>query len=287
MTETSAAITAMGTSLGPDILTQCRGLFAAEQIALAETAGPVALDCAYGSHERNRLDLYARQSNAAVPVVLFIHGGGFVQGDKGGSGDRWLNANVGRWAASQGWLGAVMNYRLAPDNIWPAGAQDVVQAVEWLRDNVSDYGGDPARIVLIGTSAGAVHCAGALALHADLPVVGVVLLSGLYGYTPLDQRDTLYYGDPTLYPDRMPKDAVAKTAHPLLIACAQFDPPRFQQEFVGMLKGRLDWHGALPRALILKGHNHYSMSMHLGTADHQLADEICAFVRETEHRRTE
>ena len=91
----------------------------------------------------------------------------------------------------------------------------------------------------------------------------------------------LYYGEPALYPDRMPMEAVAATSLPLLVACAQFDPPRFQAEFLGLMQDRLARHGTMPRALILSGHNHYSMPMHLGTADRRLADEICAFVRDT------
>jgi hypothetical protein len=70
--------------------------------------------------------------------------------------------------------------------------------------------------------------------HGDL-VRGAVLLSGLYGYTSLDSRDERYYGGPEDYADRMPREAVAGTALPLLLACAQFDPPRFQAEFLGLM----------------------------------------------------
>ena len=85
-------------------------------------------------------------------------------------------------------------------------------------------------------------------------------------------------GGPSLAASRA---AVAATSLPLLVACAQFDPPRFQAEFLGLMQDRLARHGAMPRALIVPGHNHYSMPMHLGTADRRLADEICAFVRDT------
>ena len=78
----------------------------------------------------------------------------------------------------------------------------------------------------------------------------------------------------------MPREALVKTTLPLLIACAEFDPPRFQTEFTGLLGERLSRHGALPRAYIASGHNHYSMAMHLGTSDTRLADEVVAFVQE-------
>lgn len=280
MSDIRHVIAAMGTGLGPDVLTQCRALFDAEQSILQAAVRVTQGDVAYGPHERHRLDIYAPMDAAGpAPVLVFVHGGGFLKGDKGGA-DVWPNANVGRMAAQAGFVGVVINYRLAPDHMWPAGAQDVAAVVAWLKDNIAQHGGDPDRIVLAGTSAGAVHVAAYLKLAGDKDICGAVLLSGLYGYTPLDDRDLAYYGDAALYPERMPMEAVAATTLPLLVACAQYDPPRFQAEFVGLMQDRLARHGALPRAVIMTGHNHYTMPMHLGTADRRLADEISAFVRD-------
>ncbi|WP_311268390.1 alpha/beta hydrolase [Sphingobium sp. WCS2017Hpa-17] len=274
------SISALGTGLGPDVLGQCRALFDAEQSALLAQVPVTAGDVSYGPHERHCLDLYRPQDDDPAPIIVFVHGGGFLKGDKGGTND-WPNANVGRMAAQAGFVGVVLNYRLAPDHVWPAGTEDVASVVGWLKANIAQHGGDPERIVLMGTSAGAVHVAGYLKLAGAADIRAAILLSGLYGYTPLDQRDTLYYGDPALYPDRMPLEAVASTSLPLLLACAEFDPPRFQAEFLGLMQDRLARHGTMPRAFIHSGHNHYSMAMHLGTGDRRLSDEICAFVRET------
>jgi acetyl esterase/lipase len=275
------AIAAMGTGLGPDVLTACRALFDEEQRSVM--VAPIVRDIAYGPHERHRLDLYGVGDGTLKPVLLFVHGGGFVLGDKGGKepGD-WPNAAVGMMAARMGMVGAVMNYRLAPDHLWPAGSEDVAAAIDWLRAHIADHGGDPERVIAVGTSAGAVHVAGFLRLrpdHGDL-IRGAVLLSGLYGYTPLDPKDQRYYGAPETYPDRMPREAVAATTLPLLLACAQFDPARFQAEFLGLMTERLNRHGAMPRSVTLSGHNHYTMAMHLGTADRRLADEIASFVKD-------
>ncbi|WP_294131121.1 alpha/beta hydrolase [Sphingobium sp.] len=277
------AIAAMGTGLGPDVLTQCRALFDTEQSVLQAAVPVTQGDIAYGPHERHRLDIYAPlDATGPAPVLVFVHGGGFLKGDKGGA-DAWPNANVGRMAAQAGFVGVVINYRLAPDHMWPAGSEDLAAVVAWLKANVAQHGGDPDRIVLAGTSAGAVHVAGYLKLAGDADVRGAMLLSGLYGYTPLDERDLLYYGNAALYAERMPMEAVATTRLPLLVACAQYDPPRFQAEFLGLMQDRLARHGAMPRAVIMTGHNHYTMPMHLGTADRRLADEICAFVRDINH----
>lgn len=272
-----AAIAAMGRVLGSDVLRRVHDLYRAEQEALA--GPPTAADLAYGAHERQRLDLYAPDAARGAPVLVWVHGGGFIRGEKR-SGDHPYNAHAGRWAAANGMLGAVINYRLAPDATWPAGAEDVTAAVEWLRNRASDHGGDPDRIIPMGTSAGAVHIAAALRLSPDLPVRAAVLLSGLYGFTSLDQRDALYYGDPALYHERMPLKAVVETAVPLFVASAEFDPPRFQAETLGLLAARLERHGTMPRAYVAAGHNHFSIAYHLGTADTRLADEVLGFIRE-------
>jgi acetyl esterase/lipase len=277
-------IAELGTRLGPDVVGAVRALYAPEQEPRAAALAPVASDFAYGPHPRNRLDLYREgESGGLRPVLLFVHGGGFLVGDKGGDGNGnggWANAHLGRWAAVNGMLGAVMNYRLAPDETWPAGAEDVAAAVEWLQEHAAEHGGDPERIVLLGTSAGSVHIAGFLKLRSDHAgmVRAAVLLSGLYGFTPLDERDMLYYGPQDAYAGRMPRKAVVETALPLLLACAEFDPPRFQAEWAGLLQARLDRHGRLPRAHYASGHNHYSMAMHIGTADRRLSDEILTFI---------
>lgn len=273
-------IAAMGQTLGPDILARCAALFDAEQSALTARIPAAATDIPYGPHDRHRLDLYRPQSASSTPILIFFHGGGFLKGDKG-SAINWPNANVGRMAAEAGYLGVVPNYRLAPDHQWPSGPEDVASVIAWVKVNATQYGGDPNRIVLAGTSAGAVHAAGYIKLHGTADIRSAILLSGLYGYTPPDDRDTLYYGDPALYRDRMPLGAIASTSLPLFIACAEHDPARFQQEFLAFMEDRLAHHGTMPRAMIVSGHNHYSLPMHLGTSDRRLADEICAFIHDT------
>lgn len=274
----AATLREIGTTLGPDVLEACRELFEAEQQALSAAVTVASADEAYGPHERHRLDLYGKPA-APAPVVLFVHGGGFRLGDK--ATDGWQNAAVGRWAAQQGWLGAVMNYRLAPDHGWPAGGEDVLAALDWLTEHAASFGGDPERIVLIGTSAGAVHVATALQLRPDLAVRGCVLLSGLYGYAPFEERDAIYYGSAARFAERMAMHAVASTSLPLFVACAELDPQRFQTEWAGLLMDRLGRHGTLPHCHYASGHNHYSLAMHIGTSDHRLGDEIAAFVTDS------
>lgn len=268
----SVKIAEMGREMGPQVVEACRTLYAESHADISARVPVLAADCAYGLHERQKLDLYRTSEANDLPVVLFVHGGGFRMGDKAGG------ANVARAMAEAGFLGAAMNYRLLPDARWPEGGEDVVAAVEWLRANCAEHGGDPARIVVVGTSAGSVHIATALRLRPDLPVAGAVLLSGLYGYTPLDERDEPYYGPNVDYPQRMPRDALAQMAIPLFVACAQYDPQRFQAEFLGLMQDRLAVHGTMPVGTIMPGHNHYTLAMHIGGEDRRLLDEIVGFV---------
>ena len=273
-------IAALGRELGPAMMQGMQQAFDKEQRALVQRQPATAKDVPYGEHERQVLDIYGGEPHTATskPVFVFVHGGGFLKGDKGDD-ERWYNACVGRMAAEQGWLGVVINYRLAPEFVWPTGGEDLGLVVQWLKNNVAAHGGDADKIVLCGTSAGACHVATYLQLHADKSDVrGAVLLSGLYGATPLDERDTQYYGEPALYSERMPLPALTASPVPLMVVCSEFDPPRFQQEYLGLLQFRLEANQQLDQSMVLSGHNHYSVAGHLGTSDTRLRDEIAVFV---------
>jgi acetyl esterase/lipase len=124
------------------------------------------------------------------PVVLFVHGGTWMVGDKDHGGR--IRA-VGRSLARQGYVAVLINYRLSPGVKHPEHVKDVARAFAWVRKNVADYGGDPDRIVLAGHSAGGhlvtllvadeSHLSDpALALDADArkAIRAVVSLSGVY-----------------------------------------------------------------------------------------------------------
>lgn len=275
-------IASLGNKLGPQVLSSVLSLFEDEQRALVKECPATATNLTYGSNERQVFDVYAptNANNKNLPVIVFVHGGGFLKGNKG-SDEHWHNSNVGRMAARTGFIGIVMNYRLAPEHIWPSGGEDVAALIDHLKNNVTQYGGDPERIFLLGTSAGAVHIATYLQLNPEAKNIrAAILLSGLYGFTPLDERDTLYYGDHFLYSGRMPLQAISQTHIPLMLTCAEFDPPRFQTEFSALLQKIITTQGQMPRSVIVSGHNHYSLSIHLGTKDTRLADEIFTFIQE-------
>src|SRR5262249_54865138 len=112
---------------------------------------------AYGEDARQILDVYQPIWRSGAPVVIFIHGGAYVRGDKDAYGEMY--GNIATWFARQGLLGVNATYRLAPGAQWPSGADDVRGMVKWAKDNAAKFGGDGNRIYLIGHSAGATHVA--------------------------------------------------------------------------------------------------------------------------------
>jgi acetyl esterase len=83
----------------------------------------VARNLAYGEDARQILDVYQPIWRAGAPVVIFIHGGAYVRGDKDAYGEMY--GNIPTWFARQGMLGLNATYRLAPAAKWPSGADDV------------------------------------------------------------------------------------------------------------------------------------------------------------------
>jgi acetyl esterase/lipase len=138
------------------------GLFALPALADAAAPPPTAptyeitqaLDLAYveGAGSRQRLDVFSPKADGLrFPVVIFVHGGTWVYGDKDFGG---LYRNAGKNLARNGVVAVMINYRLSPLVRHPEHARDVARAYAWVVNNVQRYGGDPDRIILAGHSAG-------------------------------------------------------------------------------------------------------------------------------------
>ncbi len=138
----------------------------------------------YGEGRRRNLDVYHRRDRpAGVPMVLHFHGGGFYSANKG----REARPLIGH-LVSQGMVCASANYRLRPHVGYEEQIADVLAAIEWVRSHAHEYGGDPDRIFLVGSSAGAYLSVDAVNAGAN----GIAGIVGRYGY----------YGD--LMPERPP-----------------------------------------------------------------------------------
>lgn len=282
--ELRATIEGFGRELSPEMLGGTSKLFAGMNAGI-DPATQVTRDVAYGPDARNRLDVFVREGAAKAPVLVFLHGGGFVMGDKHTEGSPFYS-NVGEFAARMGWVGVPMTYRLAPAHKFPAGAEDIAAAVGWLRDNVAQYGGDPDRIVLSGQSAGAAHVASYVA-HKRFYVAergglaGAVLMSGIYdtlNTTPNDFHRAYYGEERAMWGPASMQAGLINSEIPLLFTVSEFDPMDFQVA-AARLAGA--WGAAkreFPPLQRLSGHNHLSPAVSLGSTETDVAALIGDFV---------
>jgi acetyl esterase/lipase len=148
----------------------------------------------YGEDPQQKLDIYRpRQIIARLPVILFVHGGSWKDGNRSDY------EFVGRSLAAKGYLTLVMSYRLLPKNAYPDFVSDVGLALKWASSHAAEFGGDGRNIFAVGHSAGAYNIALAiLDQHylkiADVdPVVvrGVATLAGPFDFVPLDSPITI------------------------------------------------------------------------------------------------
>jgi arylformamidase len=114
-------------------------------------AGQVRRDISYASpaQERQVLDIYAPPGAKGLPVVFWIHGGGWQAGDKS---DVQIKPQA---FMKRGFVFVSTNYRLLPQVDMGRIARDVAQSVHWVSDHIAELGGDPRRILVMGHSAGA------------------------------------------------------------------------------------------------------------------------------------
>jgi len=95
-----------------------------------------------------RLDIGQPEGKGPFPVILFFHGGGWQQGDKSHM-HKWI-----RKVVASGYVGVSVGYRFAPMYKWPSQVQDAKTAVRYLRAHADEYNIDPARVGVMGESAG-------------------------------------------------------------------------------------------------------------------------------------
>lgn len=243
-------------------------------------------DQAYGPHERQRLDVFAPDGIAEPrPVVIFVHGGGFVGGERHTAGTPYYD-NVGVWAARNGFVGVTMSYRLAPQFPFPAGPEDIAGAVAWVRANIFGHGGDPNAIVLLGQSAGASHVAayGARA-DRDENVRAVALMSGVYDFTVGEDAPNVRAYVGTTPQQRAAASSIAglvASRLPVLVCVSEFDTPPFHEQAWLLSRALYERDGRMANFLYFPRHNHLSQISHLnakGIEDQLLADRLAEFVR--------
>lgn len=188
-------------------------------IANAGVSGPTA-SVVYDARQNLSLDLYrpATSANGSAPVVVFLYGGSWRNGERG------QYRFVGQRLAQSGALAIVADYRTFPRAVFPGFVEDAAAAVAWARAHAAEYGGDPQRLYVAGHSAGAQIAALVgvdaryLAPHGMKPrdLAGVIGLSGPYDFEIAGYEDV--FGPEAQWPQAQPIRFVDGDEPPFLLA---------------------------------------------------------------------
>ncbi|WP_370337020.1 alpha/beta hydrolase [Parvularcula marina] len=219
-------------------LTGCSGPRLLNSVTLnPDRATSITRNLAYGELERQRLDLYRPEGAGPHPVLVYFHGGGWEWGSK----EEY--AFVGKRFAAEGYLVAMVNYRLTPEGAWPVFMEDVAASIAWVHDHAAEYGGDPDRLYTAGHSAGGYNAVmvavapeflGAYGKSTDI-VRGVAGISGPYDFLPLDVASSkATFGKAPDLEATQPVNRVTADAPPMILLYGQKDDVVLQRNIDSM-----------------------------------------------------
>jgi acetyl esterase/lipase len=217
----------------PALLTACSGVDLLNATVASDTYSRIE-GVHYGPDVRQRLDVYQPASPVhQAPLVVFFYGGNWS------SGERADYRFVGEALASSGLVAVVADYRLSPAFRYPVFVQDSARAVAWALQHAADYDADPAKVFVMGHSAGAYNAAMValdsrwLAAEGLTParLAGWIGLAGPYDFLPIVEPLTrVAFNWPDTPADSQPLlHASAASPPALLLAPAQdraVDPQR-------------------------------------------------------------
>jgi acetyl esterase len=240
----------------------------------------------YGPDKKQGFDLYEPKvkPDTPTPIIVFLHGGSFVAGDKA------MYANVGYHFAKKGISTVIMTYRLAPEYQWPTGTLDLALQLKWLRDNPKILSSaDASKIFLFGHSAGAQHV-GSYIFEEEYQiendgVMGAILASGSVYDTSIlngdaDPQYYYYFGkDASKYAERNILDKLDGRQVPVFISYAEYDKDNFQYQASKIIRALFNSYGQMPTVSQVIDHNHLSEVFHFNTGEDDFSDDILKFIR--------
>ena len=237
---------------------------ACSPLGLLNSLGPrdsgarrIARGLPYGEDPRQRMDLYAPSGGGPYPTLVFFYGGGWD------SGSRDLYGWAAQALAARGFVVALPDYRVVPQVVFPGFIEDAAAATARAADLVGEYGGDSARLGVLGHSAGA-HLAMMIALDrrymaaVDRPALikAAAGLAGPYEFLPFDVPASINaFGrapDPTL---TQPVAFVRADAPPIWLGHGTEDTVVHDEDTV-ILDQRMRAVGGRSEARLYPGLNH-------------------------------
>jgi len=252
---------------------------------------------------RHKLDLYLPKGGSARPVVVFVHGGGWVVGNKNGFCPGLSGTEFGKFFAERDVVAVFTNYRLSPKVKHPEHVIDVARAVAWVRRNIAKHGGDVDRVYLMGHSAGGhlvslVTCDPQYLAGEGLTpamIKGVIPVSGVFNLTidlgpnagPDDNRRVtgpaefftrVFGAERPTHRAASPLRHVRSGLPPFLVTYADRDMLTLAgqgEQFYEALAEK----GVGARKLLMKDRTHVSILRNVVKKDDPLGQAVLAFIR--------
>lgn len=244
-------------------------------------------DISYGPHQLQNFDLWVSEEpfSEGGPVLIYFHGGGLTGGDKvSAATDNLIYSNIGKWMARMGGIGINANYRLAPEAKWPDGATDLRMIIEWVKENIAEYGGDPDSIMIMGNSAGATHIATYMFHEESQLPEGPGVMAALLSSGGLGAGSPAYYGDDAaLRAQRSPVglvDSYAGEQIPVYLWSAEYDPSNIETSVAQMYAKLCAKYSDCPMYTQWQGYNHVSHVMSIDSDDTTITDAMIRFYHE-------
>ena len=240
-------------------------------------------------------DVIVPEGDGPHPVLVYLHGGGWVAGSKG------THSKLAHRFAEAGYLVFNIDYRLAPEHPFPAPYDDCVHAIQWAAEQAGRYGGDASRLAVGGDSAGGNLTAASVAALADqagAPKVSAALL--IYGVFDIATMEMPSGDDPLAEigadlmeimvgsylgsdrPDAVLRDPRVSPIHvsqklpPCHLVVGGADPLVAQQE---ALAKRLESHGTEHESVVVPDMPHGFAQIEMFPQARQSIDRMVEFLR--------
>lgn len=259
---------------------QWRPFYAKANQLTAQTraALPNHLDIAFGTDPKQRLDIYLPAKPVKdAPVLLFLHGGGFMEGDRAHYGF------VATPYAKHGIITVVSGYRLATPGVsYPAQSDDAKAAIAWINENIAKFGGNPGALFLSGHSVGATLIADVSfdrawmksAGMASDSIKGIAAISGDYDLSPGE--------NPAYAPTAEIEERASPLRHivdPAPVALVAYGTKEGKmRDSAEELARQLQTKGVDTRLLVLQGEDHKDTALSFGTDGSTLANAVLQLI---------
>lgn len=252
------------------------------------------------TNPKHRLDVYAPPTKAGggagAPVVLFVHGGYWVEGDKDFHAFvTGLYGSVGTTLAKKGIVTVVQSYRLAPEVSIEGAVDDVMAGLRWTQQHAAEHGGDPTKLFMVGHSAGghlvalagtddALHTSRGMdpkAVRGYVPISAVWDVAEMSAEHGADFNERVTYRvfgrDPAKWAQWSPLSKLHAGMAPFFVMIGERDFPYMIPQAE---KARAKLVGLDPRSRFLSvpGHDHSAMVLDFGASNDAVSDAVVDFV---------